>query len=230
MRDTLNGIHNRARQIVGRIRLVLSSTTMVGRQVLTEQDGITKGSIVAGHVNLGTQAPRRAVGAAGTHEFELLLGLGGGHGPVLGLDTIGTFQLHLLLWRVIHVRQSLLDHRNRISVNGGEVVGCIRNDVGLDTKKRQIFHDRLLILFLLLARVCIVESDNQTPLVPARAIVIQQNGLGVSHVQVATRLGREPSDHASGCGTLEQVHTRHQRIQIGRVEETCLFGSTDANG
>mmetsp|Transcript_3533 Transcript_3533/g.9016 ORF Transcript_3533/g.9016 Transcript_3533/m.9016 type:complete len:261 (-) Transcript_3533:1005-1787(-) len=183
------------------------------RDVLTIEHGVPHGTVVAPHVDPGTEAPRLPLLLPGAHQLEVFEGLGDGLSiAVFGMLPIHPLLLHLLLGRVVHERQSLVDHPQCVPLDGLEVVRRKGDDVGLHPDLSQILHDASLILVLLLGGVGIVEPHDEPPPVPSGVVVVQQHGLGVSHVQVPRRLGGEARRDAPGVRALEVSHPRHEGI------------------
>mmetsp|Transcript_4352 Transcript_4352/g.10191 ORF Transcript_4352/g.10191 Transcript_4352/m.10191 type:complete len:233 (-) Transcript_4352:938-1636(-) len=203
MSDTLQRIHNGASQIIGRIGLVGSSTPMMRLQVLSKQNRISQGSIVRVHVNLGTETPSCTFFLARVHHQKLFLGFFWRLVAVFTLDSIRALLLHLLLGSIVHVGCTIFNHTHGITINGPKVIGSIGHDIGIDSQQFQIFHNGLLVLFLFLGRIGIIKSHNESPLVATSIVIIEQDSLGMSNVQITRRFGWETSDNITGDGTLQ---------------------------
>jgi hypothetical protein len=98
---------------------------MVGRQVLTIQDGITKSTIVAGHANLGTETPSALFGLAILWRLVAMF----------RFHAFATFFFHFFLRHIVHIRQSIGNQLQGIAMNGLKVVGRKGHDIGLDTEQ-----------------------------------------------------------------------------------------------
>mmetsp|Transcript_38326 Transcript_38326/g.114750 ORF Transcript_38326/g.114750 Transcript_38326/m.114750 type:complete len:387 (-) Transcript_38326:1209-2369(-) len=213
--DPLDGIDNGTRQVVGGVRLVTLTGTMMRRQILSVQYRIAHGTVHAAHVDPGPEAERRPLLGSRAHELEVFHRLGGGLIPMGRLDPVHTFLLHLLLGSIVHVGESVPDHPLGVSSDGLEVVTGVGHHVGLDAQFAQILQDGRLILLLLLGRVGIVEPRDESTLVPSGVVIVQEQRLGVSDVKVSRGFGGEAGDDLTGGGPLQRVHPLDQRFEPG---------------
>mmetsp|Transcript_104984 Transcript_104984/g.321648 ORF Transcript_104984/g.321648 Transcript_104984/m.321648 type:complete len:209 (-) Transcript_104984:35-661(-) len=92
----------------------------------------------------------------------------------------------------------------------------VRHLIGDNLQSREVGLDALLKLCLLLARVGVIESEDQLALVMPRVVVVQHRGLRVPDVQVAAGLRREAR------ADLAHLGVRQQPLEVGLV----LFGAS----
>ena len=98
---------------------------------------------------------------------------------------------HRLLVRVVGVGLAALDHLDAVLLQLVKVVARVARRVGLDAEEGEVLDDALLKLGLLLARVRVVEPDEELAVVHARKVLVEDGRLCVADVEVAARLGRE---------------------------------------
>mmetsp|Transcript_16828 Transcript_16828/g.34097 ORF Transcript_16828/g.34097 Transcript_16828/m.34097 type:complete len:300 (-) Transcript_16828:1038-1937(-) len=146
--DPLDGIDDGASQIISGVGFVGSSRTMVWSEVLTIQNGIAHGSIVSGHVDLGTETPWFALFLARAHEVELLECLSRRLISMFRVLTFHSLFLHLFLRCIVHVCEAVVDHPKSVLFDGFEVVGGKGDNVGTNSDFGKVFDDGLLILVL----------------------------------------------------------------------------------
>ncbi len=153
--------------------------------VATVDDGVTHSLVGLIERDLGTETPLATFGRTGGHFGETSHVFLDRRVATLRGDAVHAFGTHLLLNRVIGVSLALLDHLNGELVKRVEVVRGVAGNVTLDTKELKILDDRLLELFLLLARVGVIESDDELAVVLTSEVLVEDSSLGVTDVEVS---------------------------------------------
>mmetsp|Transcript_17155 Transcript_17155/g.57963 ORF Transcript_17155/g.57963 Transcript_17155/m.57963 type:complete len:246 (-) Transcript_17155:466-1203(-) len=201
---------------------------MVRSHVATEHDRVAQSAVVRGHVDLGAQAPQSAL--AGVHGLEALQVEGDALVAVFRVGPRLARELHLLLRRVVHEPKAVGDE---LSGEGGDDVEVVRSvrqrDVApflasvlhRDAQHLQVLEDVVRVLLLFLGRVGVVKTDEEFALVPARVVVVEEDGLCVADVEVARRFRREARHDLSFNGALEGgaaalVGRRRRGLLLGR--------------
>lgn len=152
------------------------------------------------HVLLGPNAERADLPAE--HIFEELQVLLDGIRAMLTLNALISLQFHLLSWRVVSVRQTLLDQSFGVSLDLLEIVGGVSDLVGGNVECFQITRHILGELDLFVHGVRVVKAQNHFALVHARVVEIHQGCLAVTNVEVTGGFGWESSHYLTHLGTL----------------------------
>mmetsp|Transcript_24367 Transcript_24367/g.45749 ORF Transcript_24367/g.45749 Transcript_24367/m.45749 type:complete len:487 (-) Transcript_24367:1158-2618(-) len=200
--DSLDAVHDGTGEVVGGVGLVGGAGAVVGGQVLAVQHGIAHGAVDALHVDLGPEAPLGALGVSAAHEVEELHVLLHAKGAPRAVLPVHALLLHRLLGGVVHEGESLLDHLDGVGLHLLKVVGGVGDDVGVDSELAEILDDALLEFFLLLGGIGVVKPNDQLALVPPGVVVVQEDRLGVSDVEVARGFGGEPGGDLEGHSAL----------------------------
>ena len=103
VRDTVVGIHNRAREIVGRVDLELGPGTRVRREIDAVQAGIAQALVVVAHVHAHAHDALLPCLAALLHFSPQRLVLCWGVLAALGLDPVPSLFAHRFYVGVVHV-------------------------------------------------------------------------------------------------------------------------------
>eukprot|EP00964_Phaeocystis_antarctica_P067193 scaffold40659_cov71-Phaeocystis_antarctica.AAC.6 len=200
VRHALDRVDDRAGQVVRGVDLVLVLGLVVRDQVGAEGARVAQRAVVVLHVDLGAHAALEALLGGLLHLAPQPEVLGHGLRAVLVLLLGHPLLLLLLLRRRVDVRDALLEHARLQLQDRREVVGGVAHRAGRDVEPLQVLDDRLLVLALLLARVGVVEAQQQAALVLRGEVRIEHRRLDVPDVQVAARLGREARDDLAHLG------------------------------
>mmetsp|Transcript_124681 Transcript_124681/g.364155 ORF Transcript_124681/g.364155 Transcript_124681/m.364155 type:complete len:328 (-) Transcript_124681:12-995(-) len=192
MRNTLNGVHDRTRKVVRGVCLVSCTCPVMGHIGLASvEDRIAQALVLVLHVNHPTHTTSQALLRSLQHftpEPEVLLfGL---VPPAAGHSSISLLS-HLIHFRVIHIRKALLDHFLHPCLQLIKVFRGVAHVIREDLESGQVGLDALLEFHLLLARVGVVEAEDELAAVVPGVVVVQHGGLGVADVEVAAGLGGE---------------------------------------
>mmetsp|Transcript_95178 Transcript_95178/g.269400 ORF Transcript_95178/g.269400 Transcript_95178/m.269400 type:complete len:445 (+) Transcript_95178:1099-2433(+) len=206
MRHAFQRVHDGACEVVGGIRFVLRPVPVMRNVGLAAiEDRVAQALVLALHVHLRPHAAPQALGASLEHLAPqpevLLLWLGSplAVGPGVALLP------HLRHLGVVHVGLVLLEQFLHDFLQLGEVVGGVAHHVWKDLQRRQVLDDAVYELDLLLARVRVVEAQDELAFVVPGVVVVQHRGLGVADVEVAAGFRGETSAHLSLYGVGQQA-------------------------
>ena len=179
---------------------------------VTNEDGVTEGSVIALHVDLGTEAVVLVLGGALEQLVEEADVLFHGEITVLAVLSLHSLLTHGLLIGVIHEGLALKNQLSGLVEDEVEVVGGVGHDVGLDVQEGEIFNDAGLELLLLLGRVGIIETDEELAVVSLGVEGVQHGSLDVTDVEVAGSLRRETSHDLTHDGVGEIRHATQDGV------------------
>src|SRR5260370_514762 len=99
--------------------------------------------------------------------------------------------------QIVNVSLSILDQFDRPLVELIEIIGSIKKPIPLKPKPVDVDHDRLNVLGLFLLGIGVIEAKiGMSPKFVGQS-EIDANRLGMTNVQIAVRLWREPRLHAA---------------------------------
>mmetsp|Transcript_3780 Transcript_3780/g.10537 ORF Transcript_3780/g.10537 Transcript_3780/m.10537 type:complete len:363 (-) Transcript_3780:291-1379(-) len=211
MGHSLDGVHARAGEVVGRVGLVGGARSMVRRlDLATVEHRVAQALVFALHVHPATDAALQALRAAGEHllpQTQVLL-----HGVLApgAFDARVALLPHLVHLGVVDVGLAFLDDSLHQLLQLGEVVRRVRHLVREDLECGEVGLDALLELVLLFARVGVVEAEEHLAVVVLRVVEVEHGRLGMANVEVAARLRREAgADLAHFSARQEALESRH---------------------
>jgi len=194
------------RPVVGGV----DAPVVAGAEVVTVADAVhdrvAQGHVLALHVDLRPQDARSVRELAGLHapeQVEVLLDAAAAVGALrallaeaapLGRDGLGV--------GVVHVGESLADQVLGPGVQLAEVVGGVQQPRRVETQPFDVGDDRFDVLRLLGVGVRVVEAQVADAPELLRRPEVDRDGLGVTDVQVAVGLRREPGLDPSAVGLL----------------------------
>ncbi len=209
VRDVLQRIGRRMREVVHRIDAPGVAGAMVVRPPDPIENGIAQVDVVRGHVDLRPEHVRAVFEFAIAHAAEQIEVLRDRACAVRALAT-GLGQraaelANLLRRRAVDVGQIPLDQMDCVLVEMFEVVRREEQSGPLESQPAHVFFDRLDVLDILFRRVRIVEAQvARAPELEGDAEV-ETNRLGVPDMQIAVRFRRESRDHARDDARLQLV-------------------------
>lgn len=196
--DTLERIDDGAAEVVGRVHLPLGAGAVVVLGIAAVDDRVAHGLVRVIDRHLRADTPSCALLGALLHLLELGQGLLGAHVAALTGNAVHALGAHLLLCCVVCVGQAILDSLHSDLVELIEPVTGVRDLIRLNAEESAVLDDRVLELLLLLAGVCVVESEDELALVlGVGEVVVQKGGLCVSNVEVASVEGQSLSSGRS---------------------------------
>mmetsp|Transcript_16882 Transcript_16882/g.42928 ORF Transcript_16882/g.42928 Transcript_16882/m.42928 type:complete len:315 (+) Transcript_16882:1698-2642(+) len=194
--NSLNGVNTWTCEVIRGVSLVLSPKPWVRSVCFAPvEDWIAQALILALHVQFAAHAALEAFLGPCQHllpELEILVHL---------LISSTTFDAsiallsHLVNLRVVHIGFAIFDQFLHQLLKLVEIVRGVGLLVGEDLQSAQIFLDALREFHLLLARIGVVESEDELALVVPGVVVVKHGSLGMTDVQVAAGLRGEPGAH-----------------------------------
>ena len=197
MRDPLERVRQRVREVVGRIDDPGVGLPVVGTATDPVDGRVAQVHVGRRHVDLRPQRPRAVGELARPHpreQVQVLL-----HRPAAvravapRLVPPSAVAAHLVPRQVVDVGQPLADQRHRALVQPLEVVrGVVRTVLPVEAEPADVPLDRAHELQILGLRVRVVHAQVAEPAELLRDAEVQADRLGVADVQIAVRLGRKP--------------------------------------
>ena len=224
MRDPLERVRDRMREIVERIDAPLVAGAMVRRVPDSIDRRIAQVDVRAAHVDLQAQHVRAVREFAGAHPAEqrhVLFRRPMAIGTVLArLGQRPARRAHLLGGLAVDVREAVLDEPLGEAIERIVVIGrvvAMRPPVIAEPAHR--LGDRVLVFDVFLERIRVVEAQMTNAAVLGRKSEIQDDRLRVAEMEIAVRLRRKPRDDAAAvlAGAVVLGDDRAQKVGRNRL-------------
>ena len=227
VRDALDRVLDRMREIVHRVNAPLISCVLMGQMSDPVNDRITHIDVGRGHIDLRAEDLLTVGKFAVLHfreEREVLLDAAVSARILASrLRQCSAVFTDLICGEVRHIGKALLNKKNGLLVHGIKIVRCKQHRaVVLCAEPCDIALDRLDKFILFLCRICIIEAEMELSAVFLCDTVIQENRFRVADVKVAVRLrGKSGADFL--VSSLRKILVNHFLNKIPRNRCSLLF-------
>ena len=218
MRDALERVLNRMREIVKRIDAPLIPLPVVRRVQDAVNGRVAQVHIRAGHIDFRAQRTVAVGELAGLHPLKqrqiflhAAVSVGAFHAR---LGQRAARSAHFVGAQVADIRLPRLDEFDGEFVAFVEIIAAVKNRVGMRAEPFEVLADGNDVLVVLLRGVGIVVAQIEQAAVLLRGRIVDIDRLGAADVQVAVRLGRKAGMHALGP-SLGQIALYDVKQKVG---------------